>query len=56
MKATIIFIVEDHKTYCKVIKEGACIKIFASTQSAKLYIAALPKRRNTIYRIAKVNN
>ena len=56
MKATIIFIVEDHKTYCKVIKEGACIKIFASNHSAKLYIAALPKKTNTIYRIAKVSN
>ena len=56
MAQKIIIIVEDHKTYCRVIKEGSCIKIFASTQSAKLYIAALPKRRNTIYRIAKVNN
>ena len=56
MKATIIFIVEDHKTYCKVIKEGACIKIFASNHSAKLYIAALPKKANTTYRIAKVSN
>ena len=52
MKATIIFIVEDHKTYCKVIKEGSMPRLFKSRKAAEEYITTLPKLRGAGYRVA----
>jgi len=52
MKANIIFIVEDHKTYCRVIKEGSMPRLFKTRKAAEEYITTLPKLRGAGYRVA----
>jgi len=52
MKNDMIFIVEDHKTYCKVIKEGSMPRLFKTRKAAEEYITTLPKLRGAGYRVA----
>ena len=52
MAQKIIIIVEDHKTYCKVIKEGSMPRLFKTRKAAEEYITTLPKLRGAGYRVA----